>query len=78
MRNEPVAAAIAGRNMLEQRRPERPIDGAADVNTEQVTGQPMLQIKIKQDQIARYGVSAERIRQLEKNAISKLQKTMAA
>jgi len=37
------------------------IDGAADVNTEQVTGQPMLQIKIKQDQIARYGVSAQTI-----------------
>jgi len=37
------------------------IDGAADVNTEQVTGQPMLQIKIKQDQIARYGVSAQTV-----------------
>ncbi|MCA9110878.1 MAG: efflux RND transporter permease subunit, partial [Planctomycetaceae bacterium] len=39
----------------------RSIDGAADVNTEQVTGQPMLQIKIKQDQIARYGVSAQTV-----------------
>lgn len=39
----------------------RTIDGAADVNTEQVTGQPMLQIKIKQDQIARYGVSAQTV-----------------
>jgi cobalt-zinc-cadmium resistance protein CzcA len=35
------------------------IDGAADVSVEQVTGQPMLQIKIKQDQIARYGISAK-------------------
>ena len=35
------------------------IDGAADVAVEQVTGQPMLQIKVKQDQIARYGVSAK-------------------
>ena len=35
------------------------IDGAADVAVEQVTGQPVLQIKVKQDQIARYGVSAQ-------------------
>jgi len=35
------------------------IDGNADVSVEQVTGQPILQIKIDQDQIARYGVSAK-------------------
>ncbi len=34
------------------------IPGNADVNVEQVTGQPVLQIIIKQDEIARYGVSA--------------------
>lgn len=34
------------------------IDGNADVNVEQITGQPVLQIVIKQDEIARYGVSA--------------------
>ena len=34
------------------------IDGAADVAVEQVTGQPMLQIKVDQDQIGRYGVPA--------------------
>ncbi len=34
------------------------IDGNADVAVEQVTGQPVLQIQIKQDEIARYGVPA--------------------
>jgi len=37
------------------------IDGNADVNVEQVTGQPVLQIIIKQDEIARYGVSATEV-----------------
>ena len=37
------------------------IRGAADVNTEQITGQPMLEIKIKQDEIARYGVPAKSV-----------------
>ena len=37
------------------------IDGAADVAVEQVTGQPMLQIKVNQDQIARYGVAAQQV-----------------
>lgn len=37
------------------------IDGAADVAVEQVTGQPMLQVKINQEQIARYGVSARTV-----------------
>ena len=39
----------------------RSIDGSADVAVEQVTGQPVLQIKIKQDEIARYGVSAKQV-----------------
>ncbi|MCH8922335.1 MAG: CusA/CzcA family heavy metal efflux RND transporter, partial [Planctomycetes bacterium] len=33
------------------------IDGSADVSVEQLTGQPVLQVRVKQDQIARYGVS---------------------
>ncbi|MCA9120719.1 MAG: efflux RND transporter permease subunit [Planctomycetaceae bacterium] len=37
------------------------IDGHADVAVEQVTGQPVLQIKVKQDEIARYGVSAKQV-----------------
>jgi heavy metal efflux system protein len=32
------------------------IDGSADVSVEQLLGQPVLQIQIKQDDIARYGV----------------------
>jgi len=39
----------------------RSIDGSADVAVEQVIGQPVLQIKIKQDEIARYGVSAKQV-----------------
>jgi cobalt-zinc-cadmium resistance protein CzcA len=39
----------------------RSIDGSADVAVEQITGQPVLQIKIKQDDIARYGVSAKQV-----------------
>ena len=36
----------------------RSIPGSADVVTEQVTGQPMLKIRLRQDQLARYGVPA--------------------
>jgi cobalt-zinc-cadmium resistance protein CzcA len=39
----------------------RSIKGNADVAVEQVTGQPVLQIKVKQDEIARYGVSANQV-----------------
>ena len=39
----------------------RTIDGNADVAVEQITGQPVLQIKVKQDEIARYGVSAKQV-----------------
>ena len=42
----------------------RSIDGSADVAVEQVTGQPILQIKVKQDEIARYGVSANQVLEL--------------
>ncbi|MEZ6143800.1 MAG: CusA/CzcA family heavy metal efflux RND transporter [Zavarzinella sp.] len=34
------------------------IPGAADLAVEQVTGQPVLQVKVKQDQLARYGIPA--------------------
>ncbi len=39
----------------------REIDGAADVATEQVTGQPILRIRIKQDELARYGLPARAV-----------------
>jgi len=35
------------------------IPGSADVSTEQITGQPVLQIKLDQQQLARYGVPAK-------------------
>ncbi len=37
------------------------IKGNADLNTEQITGQPMLRVQVKQDEIARYGVSAKAV-----------------
>jgi cobalt-zinc-cadmium resistance protein CzcA len=37
------------------------IDGSADVTVEQVTGQPVLQIQVRQDEIARYGVPARTV-----------------
>jgi cobalt-zinc-cadmium resistance protein CzcA len=40
------------------------IPGSADVNTGQVTGQPMLQIDVDQEQIARYGVQASKVLEL--------------
>jgi heavy metal efflux system protein len=47
------------------------IDGVADLNTEQVTGQPVLRIKIKQDEIARYGVPAKSVLDLVESVGSK-------
>jgi heavy metal efflux system protein len=47
------------------------IPGAADVSTEQLIGQPMLQIKVKQDQAARYGVSVRTILDLVESIGSK-------
>ncbi|HEX7379117.1 MAG TPA: CusA/CzcA family heavy metal efflux RND transporter [Pirellulales bacterium] len=37
------------------------VTGCADLNVDQISGQPVLQIRIKQDQIARYGVPAETV-----------------
>ena len=39
----------------------RSIRGAEEVKAEQVSGQPLLQIRVKQDEIARYGISASTI-----------------
>jgi cobalt-zinc-cadmium resistance protein CzcA len=47
------------------------VEGAADVAVEQVTGQPMLQIQVNQDQIARYGVSAQTVLELVESIGSK-------
>ncbi|MBP71952.1 MULTISPECIES: efflux RND transporter permease subunit [Gimesia] len=40
------------------------IPGAEDVKVEQVSGQPVLQIRVKQDEIARYGITASTIMNL--------------
>ncbi len=40
------------------------IPGAEDVRVEQVAGQPVLQIRVKQDEIARYGITAGTIMNL--------------
>ena len=39
----------------------RSIPGCADLLSQQISGQPLLRIQVKQDQIARYGVSAEKV-----------------
>jgi cobalt-zinc-cadmium resistance protein CzcA len=39
----------------------RGVPGAADVAVEQVAGQPILKIAVKQDEIARYGISAQAV-----------------
>jgi heavy metal efflux system protein len=49
----------------------RTIPGNADVNTEQITGQPILQIKVDQEQVARYGVSAQTVLDLVESIGSK-------
>jgi cobalt-zinc-cadmium resistance protein CzcA len=38
--------------------------GAADISTEQITGQPVLQVRVNQDAIARHGVSAKTVMDL--------------
>jgi cobalt-zinc-cadmium resistance protein CzcA len=40
------------------------IDGHADVSVEQLSGQPVLQVRVRQDQIARYGVPARSVLEL--------------
>ena len=47
------------------------IPGAADVTTEQVTGQPVLQVRINQDEIARYGIPAKVVLDLVESLGSK-------
>ncbi|HEY2250379.1 MAG TPA: CusA/CzcA family heavy metal efflux RND transporter, partial [Planctomycetaceae bacterium] len=39
----------------------RSIPGSADLFVEEITGQPILQIKINQDEVARYGIPAESV-----------------
>lgn len=39
----------------------RNIPGSADLTTEQILGQPVLQVRLDQDQLARYGISAQTV-----------------
>ena len=48
----------------EVERAMKSIRGVDDVKVEQVSGQPLLQIRVKQDEIARYGISASTIMNL--------------
>ena len=45
------------------------IPGAADVQTEQVTGQPQVQIRINREAIARYGINVEDVQNAIETAI---------
>lgn len=49
------------RKGVELQRIIQSIPGAADVALEQISGQPILRINIRQDEIARYGISAEEV-----------------
>ena len=44
------------------------IPGAEDVKVEQISGQPLLQIRIKQDEIARYGIPASTVMNLVRSS----------
>lgn len=63
-----VAAILYGdefdvlvRKAAEIERVLKTVPGAADVSAEQVTGQPVLQIRVNQEQLARYGVPAKAV-----------------
>ena len=45
------------------------VRGAADVQTEQVDGQPQLQIKINRDAIARYGINVDDVQEVIETAV---------
>jgi cobalt-zinc-cadmium resistance protein CzcA len=49
----------------------RTIPGSADVATEQITGQPVLEIKVDQQQLARYGLPAKAVLDLVESIGSK-------
>lgn len=49
----------------------RGIHGTVDLSTEQMLGQPILRVAIKQDQIARYGIPAQKVLDLVQSVGSK-------
>lgn len=50
-------------------------EGAADINVEQVIGQPYINIKIKRDEIARYGLNIENVQNIISIAIGGIEAT---
>jgi heavy metal efflux system protein len=50
----------------------RSVSGCADPSTEQVTGQPVLQIRVRQDQLARYGIPARDVLDLVESVGGKI------
>jgi heavy metal efflux system protein len=52
-----IDTLIAKSNELEE--VLRKIPGCADLSTEQIAGQPILQVRLRQDELARYGISAQ-------------------
>ena len=47
------------------------IPGAADVSVEQIIGQPVMQVRVRQDQLARYGIPAQTVLDLIESIGSK-------
>jgi cobalt-zinc-cadmium resistance protein CzcA len=48
------------------------VSGCSDLSTEQMLGQPILQVAIKQDEIARYGIPAQQVLDLVESLGSKV------
>lgn len=63
--------AVLAAKALEVEKVLKSIDGAADVSVEQVTGQPVLQVRLEQEELARYGVSASTVLDLVESVGSK-------
>jgi cobalt-zinc-cadmium resistance protein CzcA len=53
----------------------RGVSGAEDVNVQQITGLPLLQIQIRRDQIARYGINVADVQQIVQAAIAGIRAT---
>ncbi len=49
----------------------RSVSGVADLLVEQISGQPILQVRLRQDQLARYGLSARQVLDLVESLGSK-------
>src|SRR5262249_18440122 len=60
--------AVLRAKAAEVERVLRTVDGNADVKAQQIAGQSVLQVKIDQDEIARYGVPAKAVLDLVESA----------